>query len=201
MRNTDDRNERREVTAEGLITPDNSPGRIRYLGPSLGTILAGVRVPPPEIPVANWQVGLQWAERGLSSEAELKALLFDIGIEPDAFLTGVRTVAYRAQTRGTGTHRMQMVTDAFRAILVLSVRVSTRGTSITRSLPDDITPERYSAWRRRMTTVFPEFGTSIAASLADRCVVLGQFRCDVVGAENWLVLARIADLIGGHPGT
>lgn len=200
MRKPDSSYERREVTAERLITPDNSPGRERYLGPSLGTILAGGGLPTPERPIANWQVGLQWAERGLRSEGELKAFLFDIGIEPEVFLTGIRAVDYRGRTGGTGIHPTQTVADALRAILVLSIRVSARGTSIARHLPDDIAPERYQLWRRRMTRVFSNFGDAVATSLASDRVVFGQFRCDVVGAEHWLELAQIANLIGGHPG-
>lgn len=163
-------------------------------------ILAGGEAAAPETPVAHWHVGLQWAERGLRSQSELKAFLFDIGFEPDAFLTGIRAVDYRGRTGGTGIHPTQTVADALRAILVLSIRVSARGTSIARHLPDDITTERYSLWRRRMTRAFPNFGDAVTSSLASDRVVLGQFRCDPVGAAHWLELARIANLIGGHRG-
>lgn len=189
--------ERSAVEANSLIGPGKSPGYDKYVAISLGPIFSGL--PPPNIePVANLALGLAWADHGMGSEAELNAFLHDLGYKPEEYRAGLAAIGYDASPVGAGVHRLQPLADALRGTLVLSIRVTCQG-SIAHCLPNDIDPKTYDRWRRRAGRVLPQFDACIAASLDERLVVLGSYRCDPVPKADWAEFAKITNRIGGHP--
>lgn len=198
MRKSGHGHERGDAEAEGLISigPDTSPGYEKYVGQSLGSILAGIpRNSRP--PMADWRLGRAWAIRGLRSEEELKAFLFDLGTDPDVFLGGFHHLGYGVTSRGSGVHSLQPVGDALRVLLVISIGIICPK-SLPKCLPYNVDAQGYYRWRERARLVIPEFRACEKASRAAGRVVLGTYIVEPVHKDAWAALAEIINDIAGH---